>query len=138
MFLFIYFKMLYSYHGLLKTAPKQHSKNFHLLFSHDPGRREKINLNFHFHSSLWCLKMFYEGLSVSIFWNDLFVVFYSHLFQTRRLILRIVFFTKSGSSFGHTLFWSVAEVNFRIFGPNFFVILVLATRGFKTQPKFYY
>ena len=22
----------------------------------DPGRREKINLNFYFHTSLWCLK----------------------------------------------------------------------------------
>ena len=27
----------------------------------DPGRREKINLNFYFHT-LWCLKSFYEGL----------------------------------------------------------------------------
>ena len=27
-----------------------------------PGRREKINLNFCFHTSLWCLKGFYEGL----------------------------------------------------------------------------
>ena len=26
------------------------------------GQREKINLNFHFHISLWCLKRFYEGL----------------------------------------------------------------------------
>ena len=26
------------------------------------GRREKINLNFYFHTSLWCLKRFYEGL----------------------------------------------------------------------------
>ena len=30
----------------------------------DPGRREKINLNFYFHTSLWCLKRFYEGLSI--------------------------------------------------------------------------
>ena len=28
----------------------------------NPGRREKINLNFYFHTSLWCLKRFYEGL----------------------------------------------------------------------------
>ena len=27
----------------------------------NPGRREKINLNFYFHTSLWCLKRFYEG-----------------------------------------------------------------------------
>ena len=26
------------------------------------GRREKINLNFYFHISLWCLKRFYEDL----------------------------------------------------------------------------
>ena len=28
----------------------------------DPGRREKINVSFRFHTSLWCLKRFYEGL----------------------------------------------------------------------------
>ena len=29
----------------------------------NPGRREKkIKLNVYFHTSLWCLKMFYEGL----------------------------------------------------------------------------
>ena len=28
----------------------------------DYGRREKINLNLYFHTSLWCLKRFYEGL----------------------------------------------------------------------------
>ena len=28
----------------------------------DPERREKINLNFYFHTSLWYLKRFYEGL----------------------------------------------------------------------------
>ena len=28
----------------------------------NPGRREKINLNFYFQTSLWCLKRFYEGL----------------------------------------------------------------------------
>ena len=28
----------------------------------DPGQREKINLNFYFHTSLWCLKRFYESL----------------------------------------------------------------------------
>ena len=26
----------------------------------DPGRREKINLNFYFHTSFWCLIRFYE------------------------------------------------------------------------------
>ena len=28
----------------------------------DPGRREKINLNFYFHISLWFLKRFYKDL----------------------------------------------------------------------------
>ena len=27
-----------------------------------PGRREKIKLDFYFHTSLWCLERFYEGL----------------------------------------------------------------------------
>ena len=28
----------------------------------NPGRRKKIKSNFYFHTSLWCLKIFYEGL----------------------------------------------------------------------------
>ena len=28
----------------------------------DPWQREKFNLTFYFHTSLWCLKRFYEGL----------------------------------------------------------------------------
>ena len=28
----------------------------------NPGQKEKIKLNFYFHTSLWCLKRFYEGL----------------------------------------------------------------------------
>ena len=32
------------------------------LFRPNPGRREKIKLNFYFYISLWCLKRFYEGL----------------------------------------------------------------------------
>ena len=28
----------------------------------DLGLTEKNNLNFYFHTSLWCLKRFYEGL----------------------------------------------------------------------------
>ena len=27
-----------------------------------PDEEKKINLNFYFHTSLWCLKRFYEGL----------------------------------------------------------------------------
>ena len=30
------------------------------------GRIEKMKLNFHFHTSLWCIKRFYEGLNVDI------------------------------------------------------------------------
>ena len=30
--------------------------------SPDPDRRQKINLDFYFHTSLWCLKRFREGL----------------------------------------------------------------------------
>ena len=32
----------------------------------DPGQREKMNLNFYVHTSLWCLKRFYEGLKAFI------------------------------------------------------------------------
>ena len=32
------------------------------LSRHDPGRREKLNLNFYVHSSLWSLKRVYKGL----------------------------------------------------------------------------
>ena len=28
----------------------------------NPRRKEKFKLNFYFHPSLWCLKIFYEGL----------------------------------------------------------------------------
>ena len=37
----------------------------------DLRRREKINWNFHFYFSLWCLKRFYEGLKGlhKIFWR---------------------------------------------------------------------
>ena len=33
-----------------------------VIISPDPGRREKININFYFYTSLWYLKRFYEGL----------------------------------------------------------------------------
>ena len=29
----------------------------------NPGQTKKINSNFHLHTSLWCLKRFYEGLN---------------------------------------------------------------------------
>ena len=32
----------------------------------NPGQRKKIKLNFYFHTSLWCLKSFYEGLKAFI------------------------------------------------------------------------
>ena len=31
-------------------------------FCHDPERKGKVNFNFYFHTSSWCLKRFYEGL----------------------------------------------------------------------------
>ena len=33
---------------------------------HDSRQTEKINLDFYFHTSLWCLKCFYEGLKAFI------------------------------------------------------------------------
>ena len=33
-------------------------------FRPNPGRREKIKLNFYFHTSLRCPKRFYEGLKL--------------------------------------------------------------------------
>ena len=33
-----------------------------LVFPPDPRRREKINVNFYFQTSLWCRKRFYQGL----------------------------------------------------------------------------
>ena len=38
------------------------SSAFNNLFRPNPGRREKINLNFYFRTSLGCLKMLYKGL----------------------------------------------------------------------------
>ena len=68
--------MHYIYLGL-KKAPSQTKSVFGMRFfkqgktggsgylfnpsRQDPGRREKISLNFHFQTSLWCLKRFYKG-----------------------------------------------------------------------------
>ena len=50
-----------------------HSRKFeYFLFNPsrpDPRRREKINLSFYFHTSLWCLKRFYEGLKVNSYFT---------------------------------------------------------------------
>ena len=36
----------------------------------NPGWREEIKFNFYFHTSLWCLKWFYEGLKdLKTFWG---------------------------------------------------------------------
>ena len=44
-------------------ANKEWWENSHINPSRsDPGQREKLNLNFYFHTSLWYLKRFYEGL----------------------------------------------------------------------------
>ena len=45
--------------------------NLLIPFRPNPGRREKIKLNFYFHTSFWCLKRFYEGLKglCKTFWG---------------------------------------------------------------------
>ena len=48
------------------------SETFNLSYP-DPRRREKINLNFYFHTSLWCLKRFYKGLHKT-FWDTTKIV----------------------------------------------------------------
>ena len=36
----------------------------------DPRQREKINLNFYFHTSFWCIKRFYDSLKdLHNFWG---------------------------------------------------------------------
>ena len=58
----------YFWRGMLvvKDATKHRLSSAHKLFLNpsrpNPGRREKYNLNFYFHNSLWCLKRFYEDL----------------------------------------------------------------------------
>ena len=60
----------FCYRCLLLLSTSLHSwNNFHFVSSFtfnpsrpDPGQREKLNLNFYFHTSLWCLKRLYEGL----------------------------------------------------------------------------
>ena len=53
---------------IIKTRKKsvkknQYKKHFHFNpFRPDPGHWEKVNSSFYFHTSLWCLKRFYEGL----------------------------------------------------------------------------
>ena len=48
---FIILKIIWCYQ-MFNTSPSRPN----------PRRREKINLNFYFRPSLWCLKRFYEGL----------------------------------------------------------------------------
>ena len=62
------------------STPSKLQKYSHVVFwgfnssRSDRGQREKINLNFYLHTSLRCLKRFYEGLIVTFysgttFWN---------------------------------------------------------------------
>ena len=46
----------------LQTSPQKVSHYHYNPSRPNPGRREKIKLNFYFHTSLGCLKRFYEGL----------------------------------------------------------------------------
>ena len=62
--------IIYAYLSNTKIIQKENKKrykkrkhNYNCNHSYpDPGKREKINLNFYFHTFLWCLKRFYEGL----------------------------------------------------------------------------
>ena len=45
----------------MKTVINEHLENL-TLKSPDPEQREKINLNFYYHSSSRCFQRFYEGL----------------------------------------------------------------------------
>ena len=55
-------KKCFSRGFFLKKEKAPNWSCFIVLTRPNPGRREKINLNFYFHTSLWCLKRFYEGL----------------------------------------------------------------------------
>ena len=46
-----------------------------------PRRREKINLNFYFHTSLWCLKRFYEDLQKTLQHLVIFIYSKLHIFK---------------------------------------------------------
>ena len=56
--------------SFLVTKPTKEGKLCFLLylnpFGPNPRRREKINLNFYCHTSLWRLKKFYEGFKAFI------------------------------------------------------------------------
>ena len=56
-------KKCFSRGFFLKKEKAPNWSCFIVLTRSNPGRREKINLNFYFHTSLWCLKMFYESLA---------------------------------------------------------------------------
>ena len=47
---------------MLFTVKPMFTATYFYPYHPNPGRREKINLNFNFHTFLWCLKRFYEGL----------------------------------------------------------------------------
>ena len=47
--------------------------SYPLIRTPDPGRREKINLIFYFHTSLWCLKRFYKGLKADILFKNTYI-----------------------------------------------------------------
>ena len=54
-------ELLSVYSGILRLVTVLENRDFNL-FCSNPGRREKIKLNFYFYTSFWFLKTFYEGL----------------------------------------------------------------------------
>ena len=60
---FSYISMVTNLDILYSVSPW---RNYMIPSRPNPGRREKINLNFYFHTSLWCLKRFYEDLKAFI------------------------------------------------------------------------
>ena len=54
--------MIFKGLSVAKNCPRPESVPL-TLNSPIPDKKEKINLNFCFHHSLWCLKRFYEGLT---------------------------------------------------------------------------
>ena len=63
------------------SFPKLWSLIYGILIIHVsiPDKKEKINLNFYFHTSLWCLKRFHESLSIQL----------SEIYRTRRVNIYI-------------------------------------------------
>ena len=77
-----------------KVAPFYTMRELTLPVNHfrsDHGRREKINLIFYNHTSLWCLKRFFEGLRKT-FWEAFIKPFEAPQRSVRTKILGLFLF----------------------------------------------